>query len=278
MGLSEHLREGAELSRETIPFFGQVLESASFGSAYVILGIEVNEPCRIRFYDNEDSANNSLEYTRSFGESTDTTDIALIADISMSEAGNYTLDPSLYGVSEDTDDYYTYFTITDTAEEITGSLTVYKLDDVNIQANIENEFYKTPNKRPIIFTGNKNVLTSAVDGAPRTYLMIDAISDEDCRLRIYGKRESLNNINEATRTFSEAVISPELILLADMELESGSITKFYPKIIGANLQTLPVNLETIRISRRAINSVSEIYYRLEPQSSTVTMNIFSLEE
>jgi hypothetical protein len=278
MGLSEQLREGAQLIREIIPFTGEVLESASFGSTYVILGIELNEPCRIRFYDNEESANDSIEYTRSFGESTVSTDIALIADISVSQAGKYTLDPVLYGASEDTDNYYTYFTISDTTEEITGSLSVYKLDDVNIQADIENDFYKVSNRRQLEFIGNKNTLTSVSDGAPRTYLMLDAISDTDCRLRIYGKLETLNDVAEQSRSFSEAVMTPDLILLADMELVSGSITKFYPKIIGANLQTLPVNLETIRISRRAINSLSEIYYRLEPESSIVNMNIFSLED
>jgi hypothetical protein len=184
----------------------------------------------------------------------------------------------LYGASEDTDNYYTYFTISDTAEEITGSLTVYKLEDVNIQADIENDFYKVSNRRQLEFIGNKNTLTSVSDGAPRTYLMLDAISDTDCRLRIYGKLESLNDLAEQNRSFSEAIMNPDTILLADMELVSGSITKFYPKIIGANLQTLPTNLETIRISRRAINSVSEIYYRLEPESSIVNMNIFSLED
>jgi hypothetical protein len=276
MGLSEQLREGAILERKVIPFSGTTIASASFGATYVILDIEVDTPCRIRFYDDESSLVDSIEQTRSFGESTFTTDIALIADVSMSVAGKYTMDPTLYGVPSSSEEYSTYFRITEASGGVSGSLTVYTLEDENIVADIENDFYKTPNRRELEFTGDKNILSS-IEGAPRTYLLLDAISDEDCRLRLYADTDSLNNFQEVSRSFDEAVMSSDIKIIADMELVSGSITKFYPKIIGANLQTLPVNLETIRLSRSAINSFSEIYYRLEPETATVNLNIYALE-
>jgi hypothetical protein len=276
MGLSEQLREGAILERKVIPFSGTTIASASFGATYVILDIEVDTPCRIRFYDDEDSLVDSTEQTRSFGESTFSTDIALIADISMSAAGKYTMDPALYGCPSGSEEFFTYFRITEASGEVNGNLTVYTLEDENIVADIENDFYKTPNRRELIFTGDKNILSS-VEGAPRTYLLLNAISDEDCRLRLYADTDSLNNLQEVSRSFSEAVMSPDIKIIADMELVANEVTKFYPKIIGANLQTLPVNLETIRLSRSAISSFSEIYYRLESETATVNLNIYALE-
>jgi hypothetical protein len=283
MGLSEQLREGAVLERNTIPFEIDGTGSLDLGAAYVILGIQVDSPCRLRLYDNEKSVSDFAESIRDYEDLPYSTDIALIGDISMSVAGNYTLDPVLYAVPENTSTYLTYYRASD---PITGSITIYKLEDQNVQADINNEHYKFSNRRTLEFDGGKNSLIAGEDTTARTYLLIDAISDEDCRLRIYGKQESLNNQTEASRSFS-VVPDADVILIADMLLDSGSITKFFPKIIGANLQTLPTNLETIRLSRTAINSFSEIYYRIEPQDPfgpveasdiSVSMNIFALED
>jgi hypothetical protein len=282
MGLSEQLREGAVLERSVIPFEIEETGSLELGAAYIILGIEVDSPCRLRLYDNESSLDDFAESIREYEDSPSTTGIALIGDIDMNAAGSYTLDPVLYSVPEDTSTYYTYYRVSD---PVTGSITVYKLEDENIQANIDNDHYKINNRRTVLFDGSKNILSSG-DVTARTYLMIDATSNEDCRLRIYGKAASVDNQAEASRSF-DIVPQADVILLADMLLDSGSQTKFIPKIIGANLQTLPTNLETIRLSRTAINSFSEIYYRLEPQDPfgpveasdiSVTMNIFALED
>ena len=283
MGLSEQLREGAVLERNTIPFEIDGTGSLDLGAAYVILGIQVDSPCRLRLYDNESSVSDFAESIRDYEDLPFSTDIALIGDIDISAAGKYTLDPALYSVPENTDTYLTYYRVSD---PITGSIEVYNLEDKQIQANINNEHYKFSNRRTLEFDGGKNTLVAGTDITARTYLIIDAISNEDCRLRIYAKQQSLNNETEASRSFS-VVPEAEVILIADMLLDSGSQSKFFPKIIGANLQTLPTNLETIRLSRTAINSFSEIYYRLEPQDPfgpveasdiSVSMNIFALED
>jgi hypothetical protein len=278
MGLAEHLRDGAVLERRTIPFSGDGIISTSFGAAYVILGIEVDEPCRIRFYDDQTSANNALEQTRSFGDITITTDIGLIADISMSEAGVYTIDPVLFGVPENTSSYLTYINITEnSAPPVNGNLFVYVLEDADLQPDEDNPFYDIPLRRTLTFNGNRNTLTSADDLAPKTYLMIDAVSDTNCRLRLYGKSQSLLNQTEMSRSFHEAIMDPSLVLLADMLLDSGSITKFIPKLIGKNIETTPLDLSSIAINRSAIEGFSEIYYKLEPNGS-VEMNILALED
>jgi len=278
MGLAEHLRDGAVLERRTIPFSGDGIISTQIAAAYIILGIEVDEPCRIRFYDDEDSATDALEQTRSFGDITITTDIGLVADISMSATGSYTIDPVLYGIPQDTDSYLTYINITENSEpEVNGNLLVYVLEDQNLQPSDDNPFYKTPLRRMLTFNGNKNTLNFADDRAPKTYLMIDAISDTDCRLRLYGKSQSLNDETEVSRSFDEAVLNQTLVLLADMKLESGSMTKFIPKLIGTNVQTIPFDLSSIAINRAAIGGFSEIYYNLEP-SGSVEMNVFAVED
>jgi len=278
MGLAEHLRDGAVLERRNVPFTGNGIVSTQIGAAYVILGIEVNKPCRVRFYDDQYSVNNSLEQTRSFGDITITTDIGLVADVSMSEAGVYTIDPVLFGVPQNTSSYLTYINITENSEPpANGKLLVYILEDENLQPDENNSFYKIPLRRKITFNGSENTLTFTDDLAPKTYLMVDATSDTDCRLRLYGKSQSLINQTEVSRSFDQAVMDPSLILLADMLLESGSITKFVPKLIGKNIETVPFDLSSIAINRSAIRGFSEIYYRLEP-SGSVEMNILALED
>jgi hypothetical protein len=275
MGLAEHLRDGAVLERKSIPFSGNGITSTSFGTAYIILGIEVDAPCRIRFYDNQTSVNNSLEQTRSFGDTPLTTDIALIADVSMSAPGEYSIDPVLFGTPENV---VTYFNITENnSTTINGNLLVYNLEDPNIQPDPENPFYTIPLKRTITFNNNSGVLTQTQGNIPKTYLMLDAIADADCRLRIYGRRSSIDNQDEIDREFHQAIMSPDLILLADMLLDNGVTTKFIPKLIGTNMQSIPFDISSISINRTAIAAVSEIYYRLEPVA-TVTMNILALED
>jgi hypothetical protein len=280
MGLAEQLREGAILERKNITFSGTDTGSVFLGATYSILDIEVDSPCRIRFYDTENSLDDFAESIREYDDSPSATDIALIGDISMSIAGKYTMDPVLYGVPEDTIDYLTYFRITDSLADVTVSLSVYILEDENIVADEENSFYKTPNRKTLEFIGTEDILT----GVPRTYLMISASTDENCRLRIYADSISRDDSAEIGRTFSEAVVDPENKIIADMELEAGEVTKFYPKIIGANLETLPRtpqnlpgNIETIRLNRNSINSRSEIYYRLEPSSAKVNLDVYTLE-
>jgi hypothetical protein len=278
MGLAEHLSEGAILQIKTLPFSGSAINSASFGSAYIILGISTDVACRIRFYDDEYSVNDSNEDTRPFGESPSATNIGLIGDISMSAPGNYTLDPVLYGVPSGSLDFLTYFKITENnTTPVSGSLTVYNLEDTNITANINNTFYKQPLKRVITFDSNKNILNSTDDSAGRTYLMLEATADTTCRLRLYGRSQSITNEQEINRTFDQAITNSSLFLLADMELEAGVPTKFIPKIIGSNMETVSSNLSSILINRTAISAKSEIYYILEPPA-IVDMKVFVLED
>lgn len=279
MGLAEQLREGAILERKNIPFSGTTVGSAFFGATYAILDIEVDTPCRIRFYDDQSSRDDSTEISREFGDSTSTTDIGLIADVSMSAAGKYTMDPTVYGMPTDTANYLTYFRITESSGEVNGSLTVYPLEDENIVANEENDFYKISNRKTLELSGGSDILTGA--GVPRTYLMISATSDEECRLRIYADITSRDDSVEIGREFNEAVVNPNIKIIADMELEEGEVTKFYPKIIGANLETLSGisgNIDTIRLNRNLINSRSEIYYRLEPSTAKVNLEVYALED
>lgn len=285
MGLSEQLREGAILKRQTIQFSGSGALSASFGSAYILLAIEVDRPCRIRIYDDLASRNNSQETSRAYGV-TPNNDISLVADIIITSPGRYTMDPVLYGVPRTSPDYFTFLRITENTGNVNGSVFVYNLEDSTIQADVSNRFYKFDNRRILEFTIGQNKIV-----APRTFLMLTASTTHTCRLRLYSNEESRDFISEIgripppepqifPRSFDEAIMTSDTLLISDMELTPNTIFRFFPKIIGFNVNRVPNNLEVIRTDRVGIDSFSEIYYTLESnnQNAKVTMNIFSLED
>ena len=279
MGLSEQLREGATLQRRSFLLQLEDTGTIQLGPAVAILNTTIDSPCRLRLYDNETGLIDPVEESRPVGESSLTPSLPLVADLVVEQPGEFSLDPVLYATPDD--GVNIYYRISNPANVF---FTIYELEDPDIVADPSNVYYRVPNRRTLVFSGGTGVL-AAPDVTARTYLMIGATASHDCRLRIYARASSLNDANEQVREFC-VVADPGALLLADMELGPGEDTRLYPKIIGANLDTLPTNLENIRLNRSAINARSEIYYRLEPpldsptppEDISVTLDIFAIED
>lgn len=288
MGLTEYIRAGASLQRELITLQTDATGSGSvnLGSAYVLLNITTDIPCRIRLYDNVASRDSLAEKVRAFGNTSVSASTALIGDFSMSVANNYSIDPVVYSV----------------VAEPTTKLTYYKIDNVSgppypkITFNrylLENADVSTANRitlptiKSSLSPGQIASGTLASTSIPQTYLLLSASVDgasTRARLRLYSISASLYNTTEVTRPFvSES--SANTYLIVDAVLSGSETTYFVPKIIGANLRNMGTDLSITATNRLNIVGANELYYILENVSSvagvaniTASLHVFSLED
>jgi hypothetical protein len=277
MGLLEQINAGAILNRQSISFTVDAIGSGSFevGSAAILLNIANSQPCRLRLYDNEASRDDASEVSRPFTSAYVEQNIALVADVSMSSIGNYSLDPALYSVSEDKNLYYRIDQVGNTP---TISITTFLLEDDTI-------VLPTPNKRTFAITdtlGPGEMSSGSVSGdeIPRTFLLVSASLDDGDfgRIRLYNKYSSIEDESEKTRPFSTEP-SESVGLIVDAIITGsvgGGILHFSPKIIGANLN----NLQTGQV-----DGENEIYYILEnanssggPVTITTSLHLFAIED
>jgi hypothetical protein len=282
MGLLEQINAGAVLDRQTISFTVDANGSGSFevGSAAILLNISNSQPCRLRLYDDEASRDVTAEINRPFTSSFVEQNIALVADISMSNLGNYSLDPVLYSVSQDKNLYYR---IDEVGNTPTLSITTFLLEDDRV-------VLPTPSKRtlnPITATLDVGELDSGSitgDEIPKIFILVSASLDDGAfgRIRLYNKASSLDNTTEKSRPFStEPPASVGLIVDAVITGSvGGGILHFSPKIIGANLE----NLQTDLLSSQ-VDGQKEIYYILENTNTsggsvtiTTSLHIFAIED
>lgn len=289
MGLAEQKLAGATLDRITTPFTTDTVGSGSvnLGTSYVILSIETNTPCRIRFYENTESRDNASEIARAFGDTNIAADVALVGDFSMSIADRYTTDPALYGVTHSGS--LTYYRITP-ATPTSITLTTYTIEDANILPTPSTAY--TLNNRRNLPDFDETITTSSyvsgsLDSAivPRTFLLVSASvsgASNVARLRLYSKSGSLTDATEVSRSFSVEP-SSSAYLIADMILSGSETTYFTPKIIGAGFKTLTNNMQPMLGSRAAIDSDNVIYYILQNAGTSTTnvsasVHVFALED
>jgi hypothetical protein len=293
MGLAEQLRAGASLVRKSTTFTTDPsgIGAQSIDSSYAILSIQVNAPCRIRFYDNEASRDDVAEAARPFTDTGVPSSVALVGDFSMSAAGIYSTDPILYAVSENFSSPLTYYRIEPSTPQTNVTLTTYTIEDNTIIAG-ESLIYAVDNRR------NLPIVTASLSGGefetgsisnstiPQTYLLVHASGSDVAniaRLRLYSNSGSLSNADELNRPFSTEP-SASAYLITDVILNGTDITYFSPKIIGSNLQNMGPNLLLIRGNQEALSGKNEMYYVLEnldplavdtPISASVS--VFALE-
>jgi hypothetical protein len=289
MGLTEQIRAGARLTRRFTQFTTDVsgIGSASIDPAYAIINMDASATCRIRLYDNESSRDDVTEAAREFGDTNVADDIALIGDFNLTSGTRNKIDPTLYAVTEDE---FTYYRV-EPAGEVVVSMITYTMEDATIQnGNLSRR------DLPIISgtldynvnggtTLEKGIINSP--SVPTTYLLVSAsLLDPThiARLRLYSVSSSLNLQSEVTRSF-DVEASSSAYLIADMILSGSQTTYFSPKIIGANLENMGTDLESIRGNRELINGKKEIYYILENKrvgavadEIEVSLHVFSLEE
>jgi hypothetical protein len=285
MGLAQYINGGQVLKRETLTFTTSEDGSGSvdLGSAYALLAISTNIPCRLRLYDNESSLNNATEIARDFSNRSIPPSIALIGDFIL-DAGAYTIDPVLYGVVENPTDRLTYYRIDNTPAIV--SFTRYLLEDSTIATtNRQN----VPAITGSLSAGQLVSGTLASEQISKTYLLVSASLSNNTnvltRLRLYATTASFNSAAEKTRPFrTEPAANVNLIVDAILP-PTDRTTYFVPKIIGANLQTMGNNLNNIRLNLDAILGKNEMYYILQNIESsggasqvTASVHVFSFED
>lgn len=292
MGLAEQIRAGAVLERINTTFITDPsgVGSVSLGSAYALLGIQTETPCRIRFYDNVAGRDDAGEINRSFGNSNISASVSLIADISMSVAGKYTIDPVLYGMPTTLSNPLTYYRVSPAAA-ITIVASTYTIEDSNVPAGTGD--YVVSNRRALpTFTGSVALTAGAmVSGAiqnsiiPQTYLLISASLDNTAhraRLRFYSTSGSLYDSVEKARAFSTEP-SASANLIVDMILSGSEVTYFTPKIMGTNIQNVTNNLLEMRGNDTLISGKNELYYILQNVGASsaaisASVHVYSLED
>lgn len=292
MGLKEHLKAGANLSRGSITFTDVTgTGTVALGATYGILSIETNQACRLRLYDNQVSRDNTDEINRPFTSTTFafvSSSTALVGDFSMSAGGLYTIDPMLFGHAHDGQS--TYYRVEPAGASIT--INRYLLENFAVQPN-PTSAYNVNNRRTVTITptASLNALQYYGDilndtGVPKTYLLVSAsLSNASvARLRLYSTSDALNDATEKTRAFATEP-SESVHLISDMYLTGSSTFYFTPKIIGANLQTIGSDLNSLIGNQNNLIGESKMYYFLQNASSSglpvtpsVNLYIYSLQD
>lgn len=291
MGLAEQLRAGGNLIRRSRTFTTDTIGSGSvaLGSAYAVLGIQASSPCRIRFYDDIDSLKNVGEVARTFGDTNISASVALIGDFSMSVAGQYTVDPILFGIPATASTALTWYRIEPASPTVNIQVTNYLLEDIPPTAGT---LYILDNRRSLptisaTLSSGGQASGSIVDSSvPATYLLMSASLDtptQVARLRLYSTTSSLSSSVEKARPFATEP-SASAYLIADIVISGSEVVKFTPKIVGANLDNMGTNLSLIKGNQSLIDGSNQLHYVLDRTdgggSATVTVNLhaFSLED
>lgn len=279
MGLSEHIRAGARLTRDLITIADVVGSgSVNLGATYTLLSLQTNAACRFRLYDDIESRDDATEIGRVFPNTNVPAQISLVGDFSMSAAGTYTIDPVLFGHSTSSMLPLSYYRVQPSVSQI--QVTRYLLEDGNIQPGL-GTVYSQNNRRaftPITASLAANAMVSgAIENSqiPATYLLISASVTPDAtarvRLRLYAKSSSIFDSTEKTRIFSLEP-SASVQLIADMILSGSVVTKFSPKIVGVNLQNMGTDLRQLVNNFDLLDGKQELYYVMQ-NVATVTHEI-----
>ena len=265
MGLKEYIRLGANLSRQSTAMQTDDIGSGSveMGSAYALLSIQTNFPCRLRLYDTLNSLENAGEIVRSFGDTNISNSVALIGDFTMS-AGSYTIDPVMYSVVSPADTNVTYYRVDNTGSGQYPQLTfnTYLLENSSVSTSNR---VSLPNITGSLSVG-QIISGSIVDTTiPKTYLLVSAslnASFNAARVRLYSMLSSINDVTEKNRLF--AVESQMSTLIVDAILTGSETTYFIPKIIGTNLEDMGTSLNVLTVPK----GKNELYYIFQSMATT----------
>ena len=301
MGLEEHIKAGAQLTRDTI-VLNAPTGSGSFdlGPAFAILRIQTDNAVRLRLYDREESRDNAAEINRPFGIGI-SPDIALIADFSMSAAGTYPIAPAVFGFCSSSTSSQTFYRIENATGQQVDSIiriTRFLMQDESVPP-LGGTFYVTDNRRVVSIDNSATNLSSSADfgasfasgvlsvgNVPQTYMMISASlanSGHKARFRLYATQSAIYSLTEISRSFTTEP-SESMALLVDTLINSGSNTVFFsPKIFGANLQNMGNDLLVTALDSTKISGNSEMYYILQnltsvPANPVVNIAVYALED
>lgn len=294
MGLEEHIKAGAQLTRDTIAFTAATGSGVvDLGPAYAVLKIQTGIPARLRLYDREDSRDDPSEISRPFGIYASTS-IALVGDFSMSAEGTYTISPAIFGFSQNRNSPQTFYRIENAIGQPSQSafrITRFLLEDKSILPDPET-FYTVDNRqvisieKPVGNMGPNEIISGTLASVPRTFMLISASLENPshkARVRFYATSSAIYDITEKTRPFSVEP-SETVELLADIMISSGSYPIYFtPKLFSANLENMGNDLEITITDAAKIDGNPELYYYFENlnpaiNSTKVNIAIYSLED
>jgi hypothetical protein len=288
MGLAEHVNAGAQLTRDVITLTDTTGTGViNFGATYTILSLAPNIPCRFRLYDDATSRDDATETNRTFPDTNIPASVALIGDFSMSAAGIYSVDPVLFGHAESFTSPLSYYRVEPPGAQI--RVTRFLLEDNTVPPTVGG-FYTRDNRRllPTFAATNlpaNGITSGSIEDAaiPTTYLLVSASlqTPSDARLRLYAKEASIHVTEEKERPF-HIEPSADAHLLVDMILSDAEVTRFSPKIVGANLQNMGNNLQLLVGNVELLDGKQELYYILEnltgsTASVEVLVYVYALE-
>lgn len=297
MGLEEHIKAGAQLARftysETLPTGSG---SINLGSVFGILRIQSDVPVRFRLYDTEASRDDATEISRPFGTYSPISNVSLIADFSMSSAGTYNIEPMVFGMCSSSVSplsFYRLETATGQPSQSLIRITTYPFEDGLIIPD-PLTFYTINNRRTLTIQatgsmssgdGGGGILSTGLDTIPQTFLMISASLEHvslEARLRLYATSSAIIDTTEQARSFGVEP-SESVMLLVDAIISGSDTLYFYPKLFGANLETMGEDLTATELSLSKIKGKSELYYYINNLSG-VTANpeikfaVYSMED
>lgn len=298
MGLEEHIKAGAQLTRDTIIFTAPTGSgSIDLGPAFAVLKIQTDTPIRLRLYDTEQSRDTLTEINRPFGLNADAS-IALIGDFSMSAAGTYEIAPAVFGFCSSSNPSSTFYRIENATGQPSQSVvrvTRYLLEDKGVPPST-GSFYTINNRRVITidYSGTNipsgsivnGTLSTGVSTIPQTFMLISASLGNVAhmvRFRLYATSSALSNVAEQNRPFTSEP-SESVALLTDVIISNGNETVYFtPKIFGANLENMGNDLLLTAESTAKISGDSEIYYYLQNLTTVainpvVSMSLYALED
>lgn len=294
MGLAEQIRAGAKLERSTVALTtnSQGSGSINLGATYALLNIQTNTPCRLRLYDNSASLEDIGEASRSFGNLSISSSIALVGDFSMSSAGTvYSIDPIMYGLVESSSNQLSYYRINNATSPPQITITRYLLEDSTL-SSVVGSLYPVANRRSFIIQTSSLAANASASGAlsgdptiPQTYLLVSASTSGAgnlVRLRLYSNSTPLYDERERSRTF-DIEPSASIPLIVDAFISGNQTTYFVPKIIGANLQNMGTELTALRSDINKRRGENELYYIIENKRHvatpvTTSLHLYSLED
>lgn len=282
MGLKQQLNAGsAALKRDSVTLVvtGSVPRytgSFDMGRTFVLLEAQTTTPCRVRLYGNAYSRDEVNELARPFiSHSTVGPDIALIADINLTNTEIFTLSPVLFGANLDNPvSSSIYYTInTGSSAPFNGVNTIrfnrFIMEDPLI-ANLEGII----TRQQFIMSGSipsGSHITGSIP-TPRTYLLLQATSNTSpMRLRLYASQSYRDVVSEISRSF-DSEPSSSSGLMADMYLDVTTTSSLTPILIGRNINDL-----------LGVSTAAPItYYTLTNGSGTsdvsASIHTFSLED
>ena len=287
MGLKEQLNAGSTtLVRDNVIVSvtgntPQYTGSVNLGGTFTLISTISSIPCRIRLYGNSGSRNDGTELARPFdSQSTIASNIALIADINLTDTNIFNLYPPIFGTALDiANTNSVYYTVdTGSANPFSGSTTTiifnrFLLEDTSI-ANLPGV-----NTREVLYVSASALISNAiVTGSfqsPRTYLLYNVQPNfSTARLRLYATSDSRDNITELARTFATEPNSGSG-LIADMLLDATQSFPIAPVLVGRN--------DNDQTAFGSVPASPETYYTLTNLSAgtinaEVTMSVFSFED